>query len=144
MSSLIAAADDDDFELFGETSRRFSLDLRCCFANCAFLSLMESSVDSSVLSLTTALLGCDFLVFRCDSSTMDFFDAIDRDGTAILKGATVDPCLHRDMCLRLKLQIAFVRVGAVVAVEGTLDVDRIYVRYEVRLIRLVLRPVTWK
>jgi hypothetical protein len=47
----------------------------------------------------------------------------DRKGT-IIEPARVDPCLHGDMRLCFELEVAFLRIAAVVALERALDVDR--------------------
>ena len=54
---------------------------------------------------------------------MQFDEPTERRGTAL--GPTlVNPFLHRDMRLRLELEVAPLRIAAVIALQGALDIDR--------------------
>ena len=57
-------------------------------------------------------------------AAMDFADAFGRDGAA-LQTSIINPFLNGDMRFRLKLEVAFGGVLAVVVFQGALDVDRV-------------------
>ena len=54
---------------------------------------------------------------------MQFDEPTERCGTA-LDSTLVYPLLHRDMRLRLELEVAPLRIAAVIALQGALDIDR--------------------
>ena len=57
-------------------------------------------------------------------TAVGFADAVGGDG-AVLEPALVDPALDGDMGVGLKLEVALLRVAAIVVFEGALDIDRV-------------------